>query len=174
MIFTLIIHSNNFGTRCEIVLKWLSHNLINAKSTSVHVMTWCRQATSHALSYMASLNHNGLYVLEAPRCRFGIRVSISQKSLVKWSFGAFVFSEFTHIIERGNPKGGWLITITVTSYWARWRLESPPPPHQWIPNRLFRRRLKKTSKLRVTGLWGSGGGGQFPAQRASNAENVSI
>ena len=34
-------------------------------------------------------------------------------------------------------------------------------------NRLFRRRSKKTSKLRVTGLC------EFPAQRASNAENVS-
>ena len=43
-------------------------------------------------------------------------------------------------------------------------------------NRLFRRRSKKTSKLRVTGL-GAGNSpvaGEFPAQRASNAENVSI
>ena len=42
--------------------------------------------------------------------------------------------------------------------------------------RLFRRRSKKTSKLRVTGLCErnpqvSGG---FPSQRSSNAENVSI
>ena len=39
-----------------------------------------------------------------------------------------------------------------------------------------RRRSKKTSKLRVTGLCGgnSPGTGEFPAQRASNAENVSI
>ena len=35
---------------------------------------------------------------------------------------------------------------------------------------------KKTSKLRVTGLWmgNSPGTGEFPAQMASNAENVSI
>ena len=39
-------------------------------------------------------------------------------------------------------------------------------------NRLFRRRLKKTSKLRVTGLAGSSPvAGEFPAQMASNAEN---
>ena len=43
-------------------------------------------------------------------------------------------------------------------------------------NRLFRRRWKETSKLRVTGLCAgnSPGTGQFPAQIASNAGNVSI
>ena len=45
-----------------------------------------------------------------------------------------------------------------------------------ILNRLFRRRSKKTSKLRVTGLCegNSPVTGEFPAQRASNAENVSV
>ena len=43
-------------------------------------------------------------------------------------------------------------------------------------NRLFRRRSKKTSKLRVTGLCegNSPVTGEFPTQRASNAENGSI
>ena len=43
-------------------------------------------------------------------------------------------------------------------------------------NRLFKRRSKKTSKLRVTGVCAgsSPGTGEFPAQMASNAENVSI
>ena len=44
-------------------------------------------------------------------------------------------------------------------------------PHDCLLNRLFRRRSKKTSKLRVTGLCVPG---EFPAQKASNAENVSI
>ena len=43
--------------------------------------------------------------------------------------------------------------------------------HHCLLNRLFRRRSKKISKLRVTGLCVSG---EFPAQMASNAENVSI
>ena len=49
-------------------------------------------------------------------------------------------------------------------------------PHDCLLNRLFRRRSKKTSKFRVTGLCAgnSSGIGEFPAQRASNAENVSI
>ena len=49
-------------------------------------------------------------------------------------------------------------------------------PHDCLLNRLFGRRSKKTSKLRDTGLCtgNSPGTGEFPAQRASNAENVSI
>ena len=43
-------------------------------------------------------------------------------------------------------------------------------------NRLFSRRSEKTSKLRATGLCegNSSVTGEFPSQRASNAENVSI
>ena len=49
-------------------------------------------------------------------------------------------------------------------------------PHECLLSRLIRRRSKKTSKLRVTGLCtgNSPETGAFPAQRASNAENVSI
>ena len=49
-------------------------------------------------------------------------------------------------------------------------------PNGCLLNRLFRRRSKKTLKLRVTGLCvgNSPGTGEFPAQMASNAENVSI
>ena len=49
-------------------------------------------------------------------------------------------------------------------------------PHGCLLNRLFRRRSKKTSKLRVTGLCAGNSpvAGEFPAQRASNAENVFI
>ena len=49
-------------------------------------------------------------------------------------------------------------------------------PHHCLLNCLFRRRSKKKSKLRVTGLYAgiSPGTGEFPAQMASDAENVSI
>ena len=49
-------------------------------------------------------------------------------------------------------------------------------PHNCLLKRLFRRRWKKTSKLRVTGLCvgNSPETCEFPAQMASNAENVSI
>ena len=49
-------------------------------------------------------------------------------------------------------------------------------PHDCLLNRLFRHRSKKTSKVRVTGLCegNSPVTGEFPAQRANNAENDSI
>ena len=63
----------------------------------------------------------------------------------------------------------------------RWRynerdIVSNHQPHDCVLNRLFRRRSKKTSKLRVTGLCAGNSPGisKFPAQMASNAENVSI
>ena len=66
-------------------------------------------------------------------------------------------------------------------YALRWRHNggdsvSNHQPRDCLLNRLFRRRSKKTSKLRVTGLCAgnSPGTGEFPAQMASNAENVSI
>ena len=45
-------------------------------------------------------------------------------------------------------------------------------PRDYLLNRLFRRRSKKTSKLRVTGLCAENSPvtGEFPAQRAINAE----
>ena len=49
-------------------------------------------------------------------------------------------------------------------------------PHDCLLNRLFRRRSKKTLKLRVTGLCAGNSPrtGEFPAQMASYAENASI
>ena len=49
-------------------------------------------------------------------------------------------------------------------------------PRECLLRRLMRRTSKKTSKLRVTGLCAgnSPGTGEFPAQMASDAENVSI
>ena len=66
-------------------------------------------------------------------------------------------------------------------YSLRWRHNghddvSNHQPHHGLRNRLFGCRSKKTSKLRVSGLCmgNSPLTGEFPAQRASNAENVSI
>ena len=49
-------------------------------------------------------------------------------------------------------------------------------PVECLLNRLYRRRSKKTSVFRVTGLCGGNPPwtGEFPSQRASNAENVSV
>ena len=49
-------------------------------------------------------------------------------------------------------------------------------PHDCFLNRLFKRRSKKTSKLRVTGLCAGNSpeAGEFPVQMASSAEKVYI
>ena len=78
-----------------------------------------------------------------------------------------------HIIVKLMPNN-W-------SYPLQWRhnerdVVSNHQPRECLLNRLFMRISKKTPKLRVTGLCvgNSPVTGEFPAQRASNAENVSI
>ena len=84
-----------------------------------------------------------------------------------------------------NDASAWLpYRCTLLASWyvtLRWRHNgqdsvSNHQTHDCLLNRLFRRRSKKTSKLRVTGLCAgnSPGTGEFPAQMASYAENVSI
>ena len=76
---------------------------------------------------------------------------------------------------------GKIFTGIVLLYSLRWRHNgldsvSNHQPPGCLLNRLFRRKSKKTSKLRVTGLCAgnSPGTGEFSAQMASYAENVSI
>ena len=80
-----------------------------------------------------------------------------------------------------NPEGSQALDIYEGYISLRWRRNgrdsvSNHQLHDCLLNRLFRRRSKKTSKLRVTGLCvgNSPGTGEFPTQMASNAENVSI
>ena len=82
---------------------------------------------------------------------------------------------------RDYGSSGGISTIILPQLPLQWRHNerdgaSNHPPHQCLLNRLFRRRLKKTSKLRVTGLCAGNSPvtGEFPPQMASNAENVSI
>ena len=82
---------------------------------------------------------------------------------IYWSYLYSVFP--THICHK---------SITLTSQWARWRLKAPA---MGLFTQLFIQvQTKETLKLRVTGLCAesSPGTGEFPAQMASYAKNVSI
>ena len=75
----------------------------------------------------------------------------------------------------------WLVPLVVIAISLQWRHNgcdsvSNHQPHYCLLNRLFRRKSKKTSKLCVTGLCAgnSPGTGEFPAEMASYAEDVSI
>ena len=82
----------------------------------------------------------------------------------------------------GNPSISWSIRVQrLRRHPLQWRHNEHDgvtnhQPHECLLNRLFRRRSKERSKLCVTGLWGENtpATGEFPAQRASNAENVSL
>ena len=74
-------------------------------------------------------------------------------------------------IRKPLPHYNDVIMGTIASQFTKLR--------ECLRNRLFGRRSKKTSMIRVTGLCAGNspvpaGPGEFPAQRASNAENVSI
>ena len=97
---------------------------------------------------------------------------------------------FVQQCVKSNSKETWKLCIAgpvwgeppvtggLTLRWRHNELDgvSDHQPHDCLLNRLFGRRSKKTSKLRVTGLCArnSPGTGEFPAQMDSNAENVSI
>ena len=76
------------------------------------------------------------------------------------------------------PGGRWVKQLIMALQWRHNEYDgvSNHQPDDCLLNRLFRRSSKKKSKLRVTGLCvgNSPGTGEFPEQRASNAENVSI
>ena len=85
----------------------------------------------------------------------GIRGQIWRKHVCEHSCNHLVTLQWRH-----NERGG----------------ASNHKPHGCLLSRVFKSRSKKTSKLRVTGLCvgNSPGTGEFPAQMASNPENVSI
>ena len=93
----------------------------------------------------------------------------------------YVYQNSKHEVEYENSK--YERHKYITLQWYRIKIlhnerscVSNHQPHGSLLNRLFRRKSKKTSKLRITGLYvgNSPGTGEFPAQMASNAENVSI
>ena len=76
------------------------------------------------------------------------------------------------------PDRWWQCQFAVALQWRYNELDgvSNHQPYDRLLKRLFRSRSKKASKLRVTGRCkgNSPMTGEFPAQRAGNAENVSI
>ena len=108
--------------------------------------------------------------------------------MLKYNYTCIFYVRCNYLYK---PKSQWLfnyINIRVKEWRSnyipttlQWRHNgcdsvSNHQPHDCLLNCLFRRRSKKTSKLRVTGLCARNSpvAGEFPAQMASNAENVSI
>ena len=89
---------------------------------------------------------------------------------------------FKYILAKPEFRACMSNYISLFLKWSlHWRHDghdsvSKHQPHDCLLNRLFRRRSKKISKLHATGLCAGNSpeSGEFPAQMASNAENVSI
>ena len=84
----------------------------------------------------------------------------------------------TLVLQRQPSANGLAFVLNLSLPWRHNEHNgvSNHQPHDFLLNRLFRRRSKQTSKLRVTGLCAGNSPvtGEFPAQRSNNAENVSI
>ena len=130
---------------------------------NTRVPTDLRQMTSYSFMVYC-LNHQVLSVFTIHPAGFFNR---KQRNL---SFHG------QHAMPRNQRS--FAIDVTITLLWCHNGLDgvSNRRPHDCLLSRLFGRRSKKTSKLRVTCLCAgiSPGTGEFPAQRASNVENVSI
>ena len=109
-----------------------------------------------------------IYDFPCPQCALFILLRVRNHS------SYFNPTPVIWIGEHVNPSKKCRITLQ----WRRNELDgvSNHQPYECLLSRLFRRRWKKTSKLRVTSLCegNSPATGEFSAQRASNAENVSI
>ena len=97
---------------------------------------------------------------------------LSPKHPLHWAF----YVEISTALDQHN-----MYLYTDACVTLQWRHNgrncvSNHQPRHCLLNRLFRRRSKKTSKHRVAGLCvgNSAVTNEFPAQMASNAENVSI
>ena len=66
VIFKLNLVNGGWGISYEIALRWMPQDLTDNKSTLVHVMAWCHQATSHYLSqcWPRSMSPNGVTRLQ--------------------------------------------------------------------------------------------------------------
>ena len=109
------------------------------------------------MNFDCEINHLNPTLTSKVRCTFTFY--ITKLLAYKWTYRPSVHSR-------------------ITLQWLHNRRDgvSNHQPRLCLLNRIFRRRSKKTSKLRVTGLCAGNSPvtGEFPLQMASNAEHVSI
>ena len=116
-----------------------------------------------------------------PREQFSVKFGTNYKNWINKKAFENVVCESVDILSGGDELSATPLKEVLLPRSLQWCHNghdgvSNHQPHHCLLNRLFGRRSKKTSKLRVTGLCAgnSPGTGEFPAQMASNAKNVSI
>ena len=82
IIWFYVLWNKFMSTCCETVLRWMSHNTTDDKSTLAQVMAWCRQASSHDLSQCW------------PRCM--LTYFVTRPQWVNSKFNPFIKDSDTH------------------------------------------------------------------------------
>ena len=133
----------------------------------IWLLCWCYDAGSH------HSNHHNIIV------QFGTNIALWLWAL-QWRHKNVVAFPIPKLPQTLWEKLMGNLRI-IRTYPLQWRHNGRDSVSNYQPpvcllSRVIRRRSKKTSKLRVTGLCvgNSPETGEFPAQRASNAENTSI
>ena len=122
---------------------------------------------------MAPLSSSSLHVIEHPGW---ISANLGDSQTASWG----PLQACHPLIQVASYTQLWRVSTTGLLGTLQWRHNGCDDvlnhqPHDCLLNYLFRCRSKKTSKLRVTGLFegNSPTTGEFPAQRPSYEENVS-
>ena len=145
-------------------------------------MTWCYRTTRHYPSQCWPRTVSAYGVTRVELLAYIRQFPVKTHSFVRRGASLHLSSspnEFSWLII--FPNGNNIphrTTYCVLEIWSmQWRHNDCEGVLNHQPHaRLFRRRSKNTSKLRVTGLCARNSPvtGEFPAQKTSNAENVSI
>ena len=145
---------------------------------------WLKQLAVLLLFLVQAVPHFSLNHIEHPTTQtYWLSILQTTNSKVFWLKLLDFNSTYTHIGSWTELPHFWTKWPTLSRgqfqlWWRHYGRDSVSnhQPHDYLLNRLFRRRSERTSKLRVTGLCAGNSPviGEFPAQMASNAENVSI
>ena len=142
LIFQIISVIDSWGISCELVLRWMSLDLTDDKSTLVQVMAWCCQATSHYLSQCWPISLSP-YGVTRPQW---VNMSIQAKN--RW-------------FESNLGKITRLVAAIKSLRFALFQVKSTGPPGcPW-----WRHQMETFSALLALCAGNSPVTGEFPAQR---------
>ena len=118
VIFKLFSVNDGWSIPREIALRWMTLDFTDDKSTSVQVMAWCRQATSHYMSWCWPRFMLWYGVTRAkwvnekgPWSQFLIPTCLLRVTAFGW-----------HLVQIPSGHGGWLVqpALIFTLMFSNW------------------------------------------------------
>ena len=131
VIFKLILMIGGWDIFCKIVLRSMSMDLTDDKSTLVQVMAWCRQATSHYLyqCWPRSMSPYGITRPQWVNSLFRLTLMKTSKlTLLDLCDGKLPWPHIERAMWKEFPCFGIAMTLTLTSFVRgihRWPVNSP-------------------------------------------------